>query len=336
MSGGARRREQQGALAGVIAVLEAILARNGTLPVNVQLVVEGEEERGSRVLRGFLADGSSGLRPAAAVLFPSFSEWGGRPPRLYLGFKGIIHGELSCRGGAWGGPTAPIHSSNAAWLANPAVRLARAVAELTATPLDAAAAMRAAPDPNEATGAVDPVDVAASAGGGTADEMRRAGAARLTDTDRRLLGVLAERFDFDRELAIRHARRYADESPPVKRLERLMMASVLNVSRLCAGEEDAVASIPASATARIDIRLGPRANPQAVVDELNRRLAAPHLAGVALDIEDASPGVKYDRRDTAVEALVSTYRESASSRRSGPSGRAPRRPSRSRRSLPSS
>jgi acetylornithine deacetylase/succinyl-diaminopimelate desuccinylase-like protein len=113
----------KGPLAGMLVALEALLAAD-RLPANVEILVEGEEESGSTALRRYLLDPETPVRRCATALFPSFCEYGGGPPRIYLGTKGIAHGRIRVAG-----PTREIHSSNAPWIANPAWKLVMALSE---------------------------------------------------------------------------------------------------------------------------------------------------------------------------------------------------------------
>ncbi|RYE64362.1 MAG: M20/M25/M40 family metallo-hydrolase, partial [Oxalobacteraceae bacterium] len=123
----------KGPLAGMLCVLKE-LVDSGRLLVNVEMLIEGEEESGSGALRDYLLDPDCPVRPSRAAIFPSFCEYGGGPPRIYLGFSGIAKGEIRVDAGAWGGPKSPIHSSNAPWIANPASRLVEALSHFGQAP----------------------------------------------------------------------------------------------------------------------------------------------------------------------------------------------------------
>ncbi len=91
----------KGPLAGMLVAARRLL-QAGRLGVNLEILVEGQEESGSGALRRYLAADPCPAGPADAVLFPSLCEYGGGPPRIYLGFKGIATGEIRVEGGAWG------------------------------------------------------------------------------------------------------------------------------------------------------------------------------------------------------------------------------------------
>jgi acetylornithine deacetylase/succinyl-diaminopimelate desuccinylase-like protein len=265
----------KGPLAGMLVVLDAMLGASGTLPANVEVLVEGEEESGSGALRAMLAAEPRLLRPAHAALFPSFCEYAGAAPRVFLGFKGIAHGAIRCVAGGWGGPGTPAHSSYAPWIASPAWRLVEALAALARPP----------------TGDVD-LD----------------GQSELEERSGELVAALSRRFSPDRELRARHAARLAVDEPGPVALARLLTSSSLNLSRLVAGDPT-TAVIPPRAEATFDLRLRPGVAPEAVLAELERRLAAAGAEGVEIDVRDAYPGWAFGREAPGVGALIATYRD---------------------------
>ncbi|MBD3624913.1 MAG: M20/M25/M40 family metallo-hydrolase, partial [Rhodobacteraceae bacterium] len=77
----------KGPLAGMLVALRE-LAGAGRLGVNVEILLDGEEERGSAGMRRYLADPECPLPHCPGGRFPSFCEYGGGAPRPYLGFSG--------------------------------------------------------------------------------------------------------------------------------------------------------------------------------------------------------------------------------------------------------
>ena len=64
------------------------------------------------------------------MFFPSFGEEN-RIASIFMGVKGIISFELRAKGGTWGGPVdRGIHGAFAAWVANPAWRLVKALSTM--------------------------------------------------------------------------------------------------------------------------------------------------------------------------------------------------------------
>lgn len=261
----------KGPLAGMLVAARRLL-QAGRLGVNLEILVEGQEESGSGALRRYLAADPCPAGPADAVLFPSLCEYGGGPPRIYLGFKGIATGEIRVEGGAWGGPAAAIHSSNAPWIANPAWRLVSALAAI--------------------------------AGGDTGT----VGAVALDAEARAVTARLAERFDPEAELRFRRARRYAVGGTAEERLSAVLATAALNLSSLRTDPPDSRAVTPHMAAAGFELRLPPGLDPDAALDDIRGRLRG-LSEGVAINLVDAYPGCRFQETAAGVAELAATYRD---------------------------
>lgn len=261
----------KGPLAGMLVAARRLL-QAGRLGVNLEILVEGQEESGSGALRRYLAADPCPAGPAEAVLFPSLCEYGGGPPRIYLGFKGIATGEIRVEGDDWGGPAAAIHSSNAPWIANPAWRLVSALAAI--------------------------------AGGDTGT----VGAIALDAEARAITARLAERFDPEAELRFRRTRRYAVDGTAEERLAAVLATAALNLSTLRTDPPDGRAVTPHTAAAGFELRLPPGLDPAAVLNDIRGRLRG-LSDGVAIDLLDAYPGCRFPEAATGVAELAGTYRD---------------------------
>ena len=250
----------KGPLAGMLVALAALLDA-GQLDANVEIVLDGQEESGSAALRQFLLAPDSPVRRCGAALFPSFCEYGGGPPRVYLGTKGIAHGRVRVASGDWGGPGSAIHSSNAPWIGNPVWALMEALAPL---------------------------------GTGTL------GRVPLPEDMRPVLADLAAVFDPARELAFRHAARFAIPGDAAALLQAVLTTTSLNLSALATDPADGRAVIPREAAARFDLRTPPGVDPADILAGLPA--AADWL------LEDAYPGHRFAADHPAVRALVGSYR----------------------------
>lgn len=261
----------KGPLAGMLAVLKAMADRGG-LRVNVEILLDGEEESGSGALRDYLLAPDCPVRAALGGLFPSFCEYGGGAPRLYLGFSGIAKGEVRVEGGAWGGPAAAIHSSNAPWIANPARQLVRAL-NLFGDPV---------------TGRVGDIAL---------------------DTEAQTLVVaLAERFDIAAELRFRRTMRYSLDGDAAALLTHVLSTATATISSLATDPAGGDAVIPSAAWAGFDLRCPPSLDPAELLTTYGETLEREKLEGVTLNVADAYPGCRFDRRSPGVGALVEAYR----------------------------
>lgn len=113
--------------------LQAIIATDKKLPVNIMLLAEGEEELGSPHYADLIAKYKDRLKNAnGGVIFPMLSQSTSGGVQMTLGVKGNIYIELEAQGGPQGGPkTAEVHSSFKAIVDSPGFRLSQALASLT-------------------------------------------------------------------------------------------------------------------------------------------------------------------------------------------------------------
>ncbi len=122
---------QKGPERAFLNALEAIIATDGKLPVNIMVAAEGEEELGSPHYPEIIAKYEERLRKGDAVLFPSSGQDRNGAASMAMGAKGIVSFELEARGGDGGGPQrAEIHSSLKAVVDAPAWRLVQALSTL--------------------------------------------------------------------------------------------------------------------------------------------------------------------------------------------------------------
>lgn len=123
---------QKGPERTFLNAIESILATRGTLPVNLMVIAEGEEELGSPHFPEVVAKYADRLRTADGVIFPFPGQAPSGPASMSLGVKGILYFELEARGDTAGGPKdAEIHGSWKALVDAPAWRLTQALATLT-------------------------------------------------------------------------------------------------------------------------------------------------------------------------------------------------------------
>lgn len=112
--------------------LEAIIRSGATLPVNLMVVAEGEEELGSPNFGQVIDKYEARLKTASGVFFPFNSQEPDGDVSMFLGVKGILAFEMESRGGPHGGPArSEIHGSYKVITDSPALRLAQAIASLT-------------------------------------------------------------------------------------------------------------------------------------------------------------------------------------------------------------
>jgi acetylornithine deacetylase/succinyl-diaminopimelate desuccinylase-like protein len=117
--------DDKGQLLIHVKALEALLATEGRLPVNVKLLYEGEEEIGSEHLELFLAAERKRLT-ADVVLVSDTSMFDRGLPSICYGLRGLTYFQVDLQG-----PASDLHSgSYGGAVANPAEMLARLIAQL--------------------------------------------------------------------------------------------------------------------------------------------------------------------------------------------------------------
>jgi acetylornithine deacetylase/succinyl-diaminopimelate desuccinylase-like protein len=108
-----------------LKAVEAHLAENGSLPVNVVFLVEGEEEVGSPNLGAFLKEHVERLR-CDAVMISDTTMFAPGLPSITVGLRGLAYMEVRVQG-----PSVDLHSgAYGGAVVNPALVLARILSQL--------------------------------------------------------------------------------------------------------------------------------------------------------------------------------------------------------------
>ncbi|HET9856427.1 MAG TPA: dipeptidase [Chthoniobacterales bacterium] len=117
--------DNKGQIFSHILGLQETIAKDGDLPLNVHLVIEGEEEVGSQNLGKFLTDNRSALK-CDVVLVSDTGMIAPKTPTLSYGLRGVAALEIKVTG-----PKMDLHSGIfGGGVANPATALARMMATL--------------------------------------------------------------------------------------------------------------------------------------------------------------------------------------------------------------
>ena len=108
-----------------VKALEAWLAEAGSLPINVKMILEGEEEISSLNLPHFLEANREMLK-CDAVVVSDTSQFGPGLPAITYGLKGLAYIEIRMEG-----PSADLHSGSfGGSVANPANVLAKLIGDM--------------------------------------------------------------------------------------------------------------------------------------------------------------------------------------------------------------
>ena len=232
----------------------AWLGVRGRLPVNLQIVFEGEEESGSDNFDHWLVANRERLAADLAVISDN-GFFDGNLPAITIGLRGMMYAQIDVSG-----PSQDLHSGGyGGTVRNPATVLAEIIAGLHDA--DGAVAVPGFYD------AVRPLD---------SDE--RAEFARLP-------------FDEDAYMAEMGVDALFGE-PGYSTLERRGARPTLDVNGLWGGfqGEGAKTIIPAHAHAKVSCRLVPDQEPQAIFEALRQRVAALTPDGVRSEVTLVNTG----------------------------------------------
>lgn len=269
---------QKGPQRAFLNALDAIISETGTLPVNLFVVAEGEEELGSPNFGDVLEPYLERLRGADGAFFPMNLQRPDGSVSLNLGVKGIIYFELESRGGDWGGPaTSEVHGSTKALVDSPALRLVQAIASLTT------------PDGNTV---VVP---------GFYDSVRGPSL-----SEQRLVNALAESQDQAQLREALGVSRWVDDLDGREAIVRNLFEPTLNINGLWSGYtgEGTKTILPHVATAKIDSRLPPGLEPAQALELIRQHLDAGGFEDVVIRPMSGYPAASTDVDDPLVQAVI--------------------------------
>ncbi len=264
--------DDKGPVLLVLAMARALLDREGTLPLNVKFLLEGEEEIGSPHLAGYVHE-HAGELAADLVISADGAMWRPGTLSLPIGSKGLLALDV-----AVSGPSRDLHSGRYGGVtANPAHVLVSLLASLRG-------------DDGEVR-----VD-------GFFDGMPALGDDRRTE-------IAEVPFDPEAFLAAAGAGAPFGE-PGYSTLERLWERPTLEVNGLRAGSSATI--IPAVATAHVTCRLVPGQDPGQVLAAVTRHLLGrPTPPGVTVTVTaepGAVPAYRIDADHPAIRAGVAALR----------------------------
>ena len=96
--------DDKGQMYSHIKAVEALRAVNGTLPVNLKFLIEGEEEMGGEAVAKYVAENPGKLK-ADVALVSDTELYAEGIPTLCIGLRGLIYTEIEARG-----PARDLHS----------------------------------------------------------------------------------------------------------------------------------------------------------------------------------------------------------------------------------
>ena len=272
---------QKGPERAFLNALESIIAVTGTLPVNLMIAAEGEEELGSPHYPQIVDAYEARMRQADGVLFPMAVQRPDGNASMLLGVKGILYFELESRGGPWGGPqTAEIHGSYKAIVDSPTLRLIQAIASLTTA---------------EGNTILVP---------GYYDGIRPP-----TTEEQELINGAAAQYDEARIQASLGVARWIDDMHGRDAIVESLYQPSLNVDGLWSGYtgEGTKTILPHIATAKMDSRLPVGIDPDEALAKIRRHLDAGGFQDITIRKLSGYPAAQTSVAAPLVQATISVY-----------------------------
>ena len=250
---------QKGPEAAFLAALHAIRGAGKTMPVNLVLIAEGEEEIGSPHIGQLVhrPEVLAALRNTIGVFMPSAEQEPDGVVTVSLGAKGIVELELVASGEKWGrGPKKDIHSSLKAMIDSPAWRLVKAL------------------------------DTLVSADGNTITIDGYPKPRPLTAAEKAMVASASKRSDeatMKSQLNVDH---WIDDLPWAEANERLESQPTVNIEGLVGGYTGPGGKtvLPHRAAAKLDLRLVPDMKFAEAVAALKAHLAKRGFADIEVNV----------------------------------------------------
>jgi acetylornithine deacetylase/succinyl-diaminopimelate desuccinylase-like protein len=231
--------DDKGPVVALIGALESLLATSGRLPVNVECVFEGEEEIGSSALLRWLAGTPQLPRIDVAVIADTPARASGWPAVVHA-LRGSISGVVTVRG-----LDRDVHAGvYGGGVPDAARELTRLLATL-----------------HDSSGSIAVRDLQTG----------------IAPVSRRDLARVRAEGPGDGEIRAQTGARSLDpRSRATTAYERITLLPSITITSLAAGHQGATARnvIPASATARLDVRLAPHQDPHRCSAAIQRHLKA--------------------------------------------------------------
>jgi acetylornithine deacetylase/succinyl-diaminopimelate desuccinylase-like protein len=263
---------QKGPQMAILSAIQAIRASGRTMPVNLVLVAEGEEEIGSPNIGDIVhrPEVEAALRKTVGVFMPSASQDLDGLVTVSLGAKGVVELELVSSGEKWGrGPAKDVHSSLKAMVDSPAWRLVKALGTLVSDDGNTIL-IDGYPKPRP-----------------------------ITAEEKAMLAAAATRRDEARTKKQLGVTRWIDDLPWLAANERLVSQPTVNIEGLTGGYmgPGGKTILPHRATAKIDMRLVPDMTHDGAVAALKAHLAKRGYGDIEVNVTGG-----YDPTATAANA----------------------------------
>ena len=272
---------QKGPQRAFLNALESIIAVNGTLPVNIMVAAEGEEELGSPHYPQIIDAYEDRLRTADGVLFPFNSQAPDGKINMILGVKGILYFEMTATGGDWGGPSkAEIHGSYKAIVDAPVWRLVKALSSMTSEDGNTILV------PGYYDGITPP-----------------------TDEESQLINAGVENRDDEKMQELLSVDHWIDGKTGTDAVIELLYQPSLNIDGIWGGYtgEGVKTILPHQASAKVDSRLPPGLDPDEALAKIRTFLDQQGYADIEIKKLSGYPASQTSVEAPAVQAAISVF-----------------------------
>ena len=276
---------QKGPQRAFLNALESIIAVEGTLPVNIMIAAEGEEELGSPNYPQIIDRYEERLKGADGVLFPFNSQRPDGIISVILGVKGILYTEMTATGGAWGGPSqAEIHGSFKAIVDSPTWRLIKALDSMTSADGNTILV------PGYYDGIVPP-----------------------TEEESLLINAGIEQRDDLQMQEMLGVSRWIDDLTGTEAAIEYLYQPTLNIDGMWSGYtgEGVKTILPHEAKAKVDSRLPPGLDPDKALALIRAHLDAHGFEDVVIEKLSGYPASQTSIEAPAVQAALSVFKKYA-------------------------
>jgi len=259
-----------------VKAIEALRAVNGTLPVNVKFLVEGEEEIGGVSIAKFVAENPQKLK-ADVALVSDTALYADGIPTLCIGLRGLIYTEVEATG-----PMRDLHSGLYGGSAPNAVF---GLIELLAKAKNADGVI-------QIPGMYDDVEAPAAA------ELESWKSLPFSEKEFLEKEVGSSRLTGEKEYSV---------------LERVWARPTMEVHGIAGGFTGAGSKtvIPAKATAKVSFRMVPNQDPDKVIAGFREFVAKNAPAGIRCEVRvlGSSPAVMVDPSFPAIQVAAQAFGE---------------------------
>jgi len=276
---------QKGPQRAFLNALESIITVDGTLPINIMITAEGEEELGSPHYGQIVDAYEDRLKTADAVLFPRNSQTPDGRMRVFLGVKGIIYFEMIASGGDWGGPAvAEIHGSYKAIVGSPVWRLVQALSTLVS---------------EDGNTILVP---------GYYDDIRPP-----TDEESQLINAGIEQWSDLQMQEILGVSQWTDGKTGIDAAMDYLYMTTMNIDGIWSGYtgEGVKTILPHLATAKVDSRLPPGIDPDEALAKIRAHLDANGFEDIVIREISNYPPSQTSVAEPAVQAALSVFKKHA-------------------------